>query len=71
MKRKHRIRVIYKSGAIMDFDCNEFTVERNSTTGWLECGWTDAWPNPLLLGIDDIAAVFEIDKETEGDSENE
>ncbi len=55
MKTVYTIRVIYKSGAQMDFDVTSFTIQ----------GGRYAWewhsgPKPILLGVDDVVAVYQL-----------
>jgi hypothetical protein len=58
MSERSRITIIYKSGATMDLTCDSFTVEtvNNEITG---VAWSGAPPNPLHVGIEGIAAVWE------------
>lgn len=56
----YKIRIIYKSGTTMDFECFKFEVERNGSN--LRYIWKSADENvsPLYLGADDIAAVWQV-----------
>jgi len=59
----NKIRVIYKNGHIEEFMCAKFAVRKTTVSGTIEVEWEDAWPNPLLFGIDDVMAIYEIDAE--------
>lgn len=50
------IRVVYKSGYTHDFEVTEFKISPT------ECSWKLDNPSntPLRLGIDDVAAVWQI-----------
>lgn len=50
-----RVRIIYKNGYAQDFDCTAFTIS-NKEVKWKAVGS----PNPLLIGVDDIAAVWQL-----------
>lgn len=54
------VRIIYKSGATIDLECDRFDVER-SLGGGFAVEWEGAKPAPLLIGVDEIAAVFWLD----------
>ena len=54
IKRPYRVLIIYKSGAQIEFQCSEFSIKNNVYR------WADARPNPLLLGVDEIAAVYDM-----------
>jgi hypothetical protein len=60
-KRLFTVRVIYKSGATMDFDCDDFTWKREG--GSVKVTWRNAHPDPILIGADDIAAVYQLSPE--------
>lgn len=51
-----KIRVVYKSGYVHDFDALSFDVTAN------RYNWTAADPyhRPIKLGADDVAAVWQI-----------
>lgn len=55
-----KIRVVYKSGYFHDFKATNFKISSTGT------GWKYSWEalsdknKPILLGIDDIAAVYQI-----------
>lgn len=55
------VRIIYKSGAVQDVECENFTVLFSPAKGLTRIEWENARPRPLFLGIDDIAAVYEMD----------
>lgn len=56
----YKIRIIYKSGATIDFECFKFEVERN--VGSTRYIWNSADENvsPVHLGADEIAAVWQV-----------
>ncbi len=51
-----KIRIVYKSGYVHDFEAYEFHVKGGSYT------WTNASDKnkPIMLGAEDIAAVYQI-----------
>lgn len=53
-RRLYTVRVIYKSGATMDFDCDEFSLSGTRAT------WKNAHPDPIRFGIDELAAVYQL-----------
>ena len=56
---KATVRVIYKSGAQVDIKCDSFTVTR--VDGAIEkVRWVNAKPTPLHVGVEEIAAVYEL-----------
>jgi len=59
-----RVRVIYKNGHIEEISCSEFGVKKDSSGILFAVDWADAWPKPLYLGVDNIAAIYEIDEDT-------
>lgn len=54
-----KVLIIYKSGAQVELECKDFTVTKRGSelTG---AEWSAASPRPLHLGLDDIAAIYEI-----------
>ena len=50
-----RVRIIYKNGYAQDFDCTTFKISNEEVT-WKAVGSA----NPLLIGVNDIAAVWQI-----------
>ena len=50
------VRVVYKSGYTHDFDVYNFTI-KNGTYSWEAA---DDSNKPLLLGVDDIAAIWQL-----------
>lgn len=51
------IRVVYKSGFVQDFVTSDFVIGKG------EARWSDdTRPRPLLMGVDEIAAVFQLDQ---------
>jgi hypothetical protein len=59
-KKRPVIRIIYKSGAIQDFSCKSFTVNKTGMGGFKGLEWEGAIPNPMMIGVDDIAAVYQL-----------
>ena len=53
---RFQVRIIYKSGADHTFWCHEFRAAGGEYT-WMYC--SDA-NKPLLLGIDEIAAIYQV-----------
>lgn len=52
-----KVRVIYKSGAIIDVRCKNFKVVR-SFGGISQIEWEGAKPDALHMGVDEVAAVW-------------
>lgn len=52
------VTIIYKSGAKVHLQVESMGVTRFGT-GATEVTWKDAKPKPLLMGVDEIAAIFE------------
>jgi hypothetical protein len=50
--------IVYKSGAKVQVRAKSMTVKRY-TTGRIEIEWGEMHPRPMLLGVDEIAAIFE------------
>lgn len=52
----YTVRIVYKSGYTHDIEVTEFTIKNGSYT------WTNAGHacKPLVLGIDEIAAVYQM-----------
>ena len=58
-----KIRVVYKSGYTHDFEVTEFLVHTNAHGKSYE--WVSLTKvHPILLGADDIAAVWQIGQRT-------
>lgn len=54
-----RIRIIYKSGAEQVIRCDNFKVTmRGGQISKLT--WENAKPRPLFIGVDDVAAVYDL-----------
>lgn len=51
-----KIRIVYKSGYTHDFNCKSFSIKRD------EVSWESADPTagPILIGLDEIAAVWQL-----------
>ena len=58
MTGRHRITVIYKSGATIDLTCEDFSVRQAGGT-ITQLAWDDPEPRPLHIGVDDVAAVWD------------
>ena len=54
LRKQFKIRVVYKSGYTHDFWVREFNIKGTSYS-WDSVSETN---KPLLLGIDDVAAVW-------------
>lgn len=54
-----KILIIYKSGAQLEVKCDSITVTHQGPT-ITAIRWENMKPSPLHLGVDDIAAVFEL-----------
>jgi len=57
--RKHKIKVIYKSGAVQVIRCDTFSV-KHAPGKITELSWENAKPTPLFIGVDEVAAVYEL-----------
>jgi hypothetical protein len=53
-----KIRIVYKSGCTQDFECIKFKINSN---GYEWDSYYANGPKPLLLGIEEIAAVWQLD----------
>lgn len=51
-----RVRIVYKSGYIHDFECTDFEISNNKVS-WENAGERN---RPIKIGLDDIAAVWQI-----------
>jgi len=51
-----RVRIVYKSGYTHDFECTDFEISNNKVS------WENANEHnrPIKIGLDDIAAVWQI-----------
>jgi len=58
--RRHKIKIIYKSGATQVLNCTAFRVTRAAEGGITAVSWENAKPAPLVIGVDEIAAVYEL-----------
>lgn len=54
---KEKVTILYKSGQRVHVRCKSFKVTRFAS-GSLEVSWDTLRPPALLLGIDDIEAVW-------------
>ena len=55
------VRLVYKSGFVQDIVTDAFQITKGKKVAW----GNYCVPRPLLLGIDDIAAVFQMDQLTD------
>lgn len=51
-----RVRIVYKSGYIHDFECTDFEISNNKVS-WENA---DEHNRPIKIGIDDISAAWQI-----------
>lgn len=51
-----RVRIVYKSGYTHDFECTDFEIS-NSKVTWQSVSERN---RPIKIGVDDIAAVWQI-----------
>ena len=58
IEQQIKIRIVYKSGYTHDFYVVSFTVDRGNWN-WTACGATN---KPVLIGVDEIAAVYQVGK---------
>lgn len=56
-RRRARLTIIYKSGAVVHARAREFNLTKNAHT--TEMNWVRMSPRPLMIGVDEIAAVYE------------
>ena len=57
MKTKYQVKILYKSGAEMTFWVWNFEVFKRRDYSW-ERVKEEGNPRPLVMGVDDIAAVW-------------
>ena len=55
-RTKFKVRVLYKSGNQQEFWCTEFNVKNGHWT-WNAVTQTN---NPIMLGVDDVEAVWQV-----------
>lgn len=61
LRRKHKVRINYKSGRSVTIQCDEFTVRRDYMTGGVaEVSWDRAKPTPLQVGLEDVESVWQL-----------
>ena len=53
----YKIRILYKSGYTHDFETYSFTYVHGKRAEWKPVSFAN---NPLEIGIDEIAAVYQI-----------
>lgn len=51
-----RVRIVYKSGYTHDFECTDFEIS-NSKVTWQSVSERN---RPIKIGLDDIAAVWQV-----------
>jgi hypothetical protein len=54
------VRVIYKSGAEVQFTCEKFAVVRNGLGDIVSVKWERATPEPMHFGLDEVAAIWQL-----------
>lgn len=57
MNNENLVTIIYKSGAKVRAHVEDLKVTRYAD-GRLDVSWKDFQPRPLLLGVDEIAAIY-------------
>ncbi len=58
-RRPIRLRVTYKSGRVQHIRAKKFTITRDGARV-TNAEWLAAWPDPMLLGVDNIESIFEV-----------
>ena len=58
--RKHKIRIIYKSGVTQDFECNEFSANKNVYGELSSLTWKDATPDPMFISVANVESVWQL-----------
>lgn len=58
--KRYKVRVIYKSGYAIDLECERFVCEHNSQGKLSKLTWHNARPDPLFIGVDEVAAIYEL-----------
>ncbi len=56
--RRHKVTVIYESGAKVTTRCKGFEVAKSEGRGITGVKWLDARPEPLAVGLDHVVAVW-------------
>lgn len=56
--RRAKVTVIYKSGAKAQFRAREFSFSQDAR-GRRKATWEGCYPTPMLLGMDEVAAIYE------------
>lgn len=51
-----RVRIVYKSGYTHDFECTDFEISRGQVN-WASVSERN---RPIKIGLDDIAAVWQV-----------
>jgi len=57
--RRHKVVVIYKSGARVQLKTDKFELTKEGGR-LVSVDWGNARPRPMLFGIDEIAAIYEV-----------
>lgn len=52
----YKVRIVYKTGYIHDFECTEFKATRDGYQ-WDAASFQN---RPILIGIDQIAAIWQV-----------
>lgn len=63
MKTVYKIKVIYKSGASMEFECVSFSAD--FTGGGKRVEWqTYGDVTPLVLNVEDVSSIWQVGSRT-------
>lgn len=57
-ERNVHVVVVYKGGAVVEFDCEHFTARHTFDNELVGAEWTNARPRPFHFGVDDVAAIY-------------
>jgi hypothetical protein len=61
MGKRHKVRVLYKSGNSIEFECDDLNIEWDRSDNRVtSMTWKDPKPKPLMVGIHNIEAVYEL-----------
>jgi hypothetical protein len=61
-EERYLAEIVYRNGYSIKIRCKDFNI-KFSDGKVTEANWIEAVPNPMLLGIDQIMAVFDHGKE--------
>lgn len=57
--RAVRVTILYRNGTVLRARCRSFTVKQSPFDGSMTgLEWKDMQPEPLRIGVDDVAAVW-------------